>query len=186
MLTDESRITAPPKKSIALFRRDLDGKIYYKSYDNSITQVPEEDGMYKIQIVDNLLPFKNVQNFTGEQIKTERYTSQEFFFSIIEAKIIANGRKGDAGATGPQGIQGVIGPQGIQGVIGPPGPAVNLTLGGITQFLSADRTWLWTPAKYHIEAGELVTVPEKYQQIIKDTLLNYGTIINYGQLFTIN
>ena len=60
MLTDESEILVPSKDTIIIFRRDLDGKIYYKASDNSITQITEEDGIYKIQSVEGLLFFKNI------------------------------------------------------------------------------------------------------------------------------
>src|SRR3990167_9677737 len=117
MLTDESEILVPSKDTIIIFRRDLDGKIYYKASDNSITQITEEDGIYKIQSVEGLLHFNNIRNFTGEQLSTERNTNQEFFFSVKESKVIA------------RGPQGVPGPSDIYfGTTQPSNPKVNQTL----------------------------------------------------------
>lgn len=63
--------------------------------------------------------------------------------------------------------------------------ATALTIGGVAQNLSANRTWLWTPGKYHIEAGESVTVPEKYQQLISTPFINDGEVIIEGKLIEV-
>lgn len=41
---------------------------------------------------------------------------------------------------------------------------------------------LWNPSKYHIEAGESVTVKEKYQQLFSNEIINDGSITVDGEL----
>lgn len=67
-------------------------------------------------------------------------------------------------------------------IAAPVPPSRTLMLGGTAQNLSSNRTWLWTPSKYHIEISESVSIPAKYQQVIWGELINEGEIINEGQL----
>jgi hypothetical protein len=64
----------------------------------------------------------------------------------------------------------------------PANSATTLKIGGTEQSLASNRTWLWSANKYHIEAGETVTLPSKYSITFHTGIINEGTIINNGIL----
>lgn len=60
--------------------------------------------------------------------------------------------------------------------------STTLQIGGTSQDLSANRTWIWTPTKTEIESGDTAIIPDKHQQLIFGDLVNDGILVNDGVL----
>lgn len=108
MLIREQSIKNIPSGSVVIFR-DLDNAVV--SYKNSDGKVSETQGYHGIFRIPNPV-FTQYENLTGKILSIEKWTKEEFIFSLSEI-IVGGGGSGKRGAAGPTGPTGPTGPSNL-------------------------------------------------------------------------
>lgn len=116
-LVNESNLPSIEQGVVILFRRDIDGRLYYKDSDGDSYPVVTEDGkIYKIENIEKLLNVKKISNWSGENIRIITQRAQEIIFEFLTGTVVVgSGGRGPRGLQGAQGIQGEKGDTGDKG-----------------------------------------------------------------------
>lgn len=124
MLRSQNTIPTPASGKAIIFRGE-NGAVYFKSSDGNSVETQAYHDVYRIANPN----FSHYENLTGETLKIEKFTPQEFIFKLSEIVAVGGGgrggrgRDGAPGATGPAGAtSGILGPTGPTGNTGPTGP----------------------------------------------------------------
>lgn len=122
MLTERKTIGNPLLGTATIFRDSENGAVSYKTSDGTVLSTQGYHGVFRIANPT----FSNYNNLTGKTLKVEKWTPEEFIFSLQEIVAVGGGKSGSRGrdgAPGPTGSSGgPIGPTGDRGATGSTGP----------------------------------------------------------------
>lgn len=108
MLSRKIEIQTPVKGTISIFR-DENGVVSFKDSSGNFGVA---DGYHGVLLIKNPT-FYSWNNLTGEILKVEKFTKEEFIFSLCSIPAVIGGSGGGHKRSGAQGPTGPTGPNGL-------------------------------------------------------------------------